>query len=56
MAISDRSNAPGYQKNEADMRAVCELAEALRDAVVEYKVRINFEAPGRLVEFYANDG
>ena len=56
MVISDRSNAAGYQKNEADLRAVCELAEGLRDAVVEYQVRVGFRTPDRPVEVFADAG
>ena len=28
----------GYQENDADARVVCELAENLRDAILEYQV------------------
>jgi len=38
-AISDRSNAADYKRSEADMHAVCELSEALRDSIFEYQVR-----------------
>ena len=34
----------GHQTNEADMHGICELAEMLRDAVVEYQVRFNLKA------------
>jgi len=37
-SISERSSAAGYQESDADGRAVCELAEDLRDAVIEYQV------------------
>ena len=36
--LSDRSSAGGYKENEADGRALSELAEDLRDAVIEYQV------------------
>jgi len=45
LEIFDRCNVPDYERNEADIRAVCELAEALRDAVVEYQVRTGLEVP-----------
>ena len=45
MVVLDRSNTAGCQGNEADMRAVCEHAEVLRDAIVEYQVRVNLKAP-----------
>jgi len=47
--MSDRCNAHDYERSEADTRAVCELAEALRDAVVEYQVRTSLEVPYYLV-------
>ena len=37
-SLSERFSAAGYQENDADRRAVCELAEDLRDAVIEYQV------------------
>ncbi|KAF9784574.1 hypothetical protein BJ322DRAFT_1219219 [Thelephora terrestris] len=37
-SISERSNAVGYRKNDADVQVVCELAEHVRDAVVEYQL------------------
>ena len=40
LSLSDRSSVAGYQQNEADLRAVCKLAEALRDGIVEYQVSI----------------
>ena len=42
-SLSDRSSAAGYQENDADVGAVCELAENLRDAVLEYQVSIDLE-------------
>ena len=54
LAISNHSNTPGYQKSEADMRAVCELAEVLRDATIEYQVRVNLGVSNQLVEFHAD--
>jgi len=36
-----RSSADGYKENEADVCAVCELAEDVRDAVMEYQVSPN---------------
>jgi len=50
LEISDRCNAPDYERNETDIRAVCELAEALRDAIVEYQVRTSLEVPYYPVE------
>ena len=38
LALSGRTNATGYKRSEADIHAICELAEALRDAIVEYQV------------------
>jgi len=43
LVISDHSNTAGYQTNEADVHAVCELADVLRDAIVEYQVCVNLE-------------
>ena len=54
LAIFDRSNAVGYRKNEADVRAVCELAEGHRDAVFEYQVRVNPKGLDQLVESFAD--
>ena len=36
--LSERSSAVGYQENDADGHAISELAEELRDAVIEYQV------------------
>ena len=38
--LSDHSGIAGYQQNKEDLCAVSELAEALRDAIVEYQVSI----------------
>lgn len=53
MAISDRSNAPDYQ-SEADMHAICELTEVLRDGIVDYQVRVNLKVSNQQVEFVAD--
>ena len=37
-----------------DMSAVCELVEILRDAIVEYQVRVNLEVFNQLLELFAN--
>jgi len=37
-ALSERSSAVGYQENGTDGHAVCELAEDIRDAIIEYQV------------------
>ena len=37
--ISERSNAAGYRENDTDVQAVCELAENIRDVILEYQVR-----------------
>ena len=39
--ILERSNAAEYKENDIDLRAVCELAEDVRDAVIEYQVSVN---------------
>ncbi|KAF9784597.1 hypothetical protein BJ322DRAFT_1195506 [Thelephora terrestris] len=36
--ISERSNAAGYRENDADVQAVCELAQRARDSVMEYQL------------------
>ena len=54
LIISDRLDAPGYQRNEADMRTVCDLAEMLRDTIVEFQVRINLRSSDQLAEFIAD--
>jgi hypothetical protein len=38
LSLSNRSGVDGYQQNEEDLGAVGELAEALREAIVEYQV------------------
>ena len=43
MLISNQSNDAGYQRNEADMHAVCGLAEVLRDVIIDYQVCVNLE-------------
>ena len=40
-SLSERSTAAGYQENDADRRAVGELAEDLRDTVIEYQVGLD---------------
>ncbi|KAF9790951.1 hypothetical protein BJ322DRAFT_418044 [Thelephora terrestris] len=35
--ISERSSAAGYKESDVDTQAVCELAESVRDAVIEYQ-------------------
>lgn len=40
-SLSERSMAAGYQENDADRRAVGELAEDLRDTVIEYQVGLD---------------
>jgi len=45
LEISYWCNAPDYERNETDIRTICGLAEALRDAIVEYQVRTKLEAP-----------
>jgi len=37
-SLSDRSSAAGYQENDTDVHAVSELAENLRDTILEYQV------------------
>ena len=54
LAISDRLDSPGYQRDEKDMYIVCELAEMLRDAIIEFQVRINLWSPDQLAEFFAD--
>jgi hypothetical protein len=36
-----RTSAVGYQENDADVYAVGELAEEVRDIVIEYQVILN---------------
>ena len=36
--LYERSSTVGYQGNDPDQHAVCELAEDLRDAIIEYQV------------------
>jgi len=42
-SLSDCSSAAGYQENDADVHAVSELTENLRDAILEYQVSTDFE-------------
>lgn len=39
--ILERTSLIGYQENDADARAVGELAQDVRDAVIEYQVGPN---------------
>jgi hypothetical protein len=45
--LSERASAVGYQENEADRHAIGELAEELRDAIIEYQVGPDLPAPVR---------
>lgn len=36
--LSDHSSAAGYQENDTDTRAVSELAQDLRDAILDHQV------------------
>ena len=54
LVISDRLNAPGYRRNEADMRTVCDLAEVLRDTIVEFQVSVNLRSSDQLAGFFAD--
>ena len=40
-SILERTGIDGYQENDADARAVGQLAEDVRDAVFEYQVSLN---------------
>jgi hypothetical protein len=40
--ISERSTAPEYREHDAEVQAVCELAERARDAVTKYQVSPDF--------------
>ena len=40
-SIQERTSAVGYQENEADAHTVGELAENVRDAVINYQVSSN---------------
>ena len=42
-SLSDRSSVTGYQENETDAHAVCEVAESLRDTILEYQVSTNIK-------------
>lgn len=39
--LSERASAAGYQENDKDGHAVSELAEDLRDVIVEYQVGLD---------------
>ena len=42
-SLSDISATPGHTDNEGDMITACEIADDLRDAIVEYQVGANAE-------------
>ena len=42
-SLSKRSTTAGYTEDEGDMIAACDLADDLRDAIVEYQVSTSFE-------------
>ena len=48
--IMEQSSVAEYKENEADMRAVCELAEDVRDAVMEHQVSWISPLPGGTIE------
>ena len=39
--LSERSGTAGYVEKEGDMIAACDLADDLRDVIVEYQVGTN---------------
>ena len=41
--LSKRSTTAEHTENEGDMIAACDLADELRDAIIEYQVRTNFQ-------------
>ena len=41
LCILERTSAVGYQETDADVNAVGELTEEVRDAVIEYQVSPN---------------
>jgi hypothetical protein len=41
--LSERSTAAEHKEDEGDMIAACELADDLRDAIVEYQVGTDIE-------------
>ena len=41
--LSERSTTSGRTENEGDMTTACDLADDLRDAIVEYQVRTDSE-------------
>ena len=38
LSILERSSTDGYKENDVDAHAVCELAENVRDAIMDYQV------------------
>lgn len=42
LPILERSNTVGYEESDPDVHSVCELAENVRDAVMEYQVSRSF--------------
>jgi hypothetical protein len=38
LSILEQANADAYQENDSDVHAVSELAEDVRDAIIEYQV------------------
>ena len=38
--LSERSDATEHAEREADMITVCDLADDLRDAIIEYQVSV----------------
>lgn len=47
--ISERSNAAGYRENDADVQAMSELAENVRDAIIEYQVSSDLPLAPRVI-------
>lgn len=45
--ILERSGAAGYQESDTDIHIACELAEDVRDAIIEYQVCPNLSAVPR---------
>ena len=45
LSLSDRPSVDDCQQNEEDLRVVGELAEALRDVIVEYQVSTSLVHP-----------
>ena len=44
----ERTGAVGYKENDADVNVVCELADDVRDAVMEYQVSPHIVIPLRM--------